>query len=84
MEGGGSLEWDRQLRNGASVAMLIGVDLVKLLTMDRDCAYGVFADATVTVPLLRGSGVPQDIASKTARAEASFPGRLTKAKSMAA
>ena len=56
LEHRGALEWQRRLRTGASVTAQIGMDLVRLLTLDRSKAYGVFADATVTIPLLRGSG----------------------------
>lgn len=41
---------------GASVTSRLAVDLARLLTLDRDTAYGILADATVTVPLLRGAG----------------------------
>lgn len=40
---------------GASFAMNLGLDLVKLLTQDAASALGVMADATISVPLLRGS-----------------------------
>lgn len=46
----------RRLRSGAELAGLIALDLVKLLTQDRSSSLGIFADATVSIPLLRGSG----------------------------
>ncbi|MBI1371599.1 MAG: TolC family protein [Phycisphaera sp.] len=46
----------RKLKTGASLSTRLVFDLAKLLSMDRDSAYGVFADATITVPLLAGSG----------------------------
>ncbi len=46
----------RNLQAGGSFALDLGVDLVKLLTQDKSSAYGLLADATLTMPLLRGSG----------------------------
>ena len=46
----------RQLKSGASLSARIAVDLVNLLTLDQASAFGIFADATVSIPLLRGSG----------------------------
>ena len=46
----------RRLFNGAQLSTRIGVDLVKLLTQDKSASFGVFADASVTLPLLRGAG----------------------------
>ncbi len=46
----------RQLRSGAALSARIALDLVNLLTLDRASSFGIFADATVSIPLLRGSG----------------------------
>lgn len=46
----------RALQTGAALSSRIMFDLVKLLTLDKDSAYGVMADLSVTVPLLRGAG----------------------------
>ena len=46
----------RALKTGGAIAGRIAVDLVRLLTGDRDRAMGLLADATVTLPLLRGAG----------------------------
>lgn len=46
----------RALETGVSVTTQLAFDLAKLLTLDRESAYGLLADATITVPLLRGSG----------------------------
>lgn len=51
----GEMEWDRTLKTGAALSARIAMDLVKLLTLDRDSAYGLLADATITIPLLAGS-----------------------------
>jgi outer membrane protein TolC len=47
---------EKKLKTGGSFAMDLGVDLVKLLTQDKASALGVLADATLSIPLLRGSG----------------------------
>ena len=46
----------RQLKSGALLTGRIAVDLVNLLTLDRASSFGIFADATISIPLLRGSG----------------------------
>jgi outer membrane protein TolC len=51
-----SLGMSRTLQVGATISSRIMFDLVKLLAMDRDSAYGMMADVTLTVPLLRGAG----------------------------
>jgi outer membrane protein TolC len=56
LTGTGTLNWQRRLKNGAMFTASIAADLVQLLTQDEASALGLFADATVTVPLLRGAG----------------------------
>lgn len=46
----------RTLRTGAELSTRIAFDLVKLLSLDRDSAYGLLADVSVQIPLLRGAG----------------------------
>ncbi len=46
----------RLLAVGASVSARLAMDLTRLLTLDRETAYGLLADATVTIPLLQGAG----------------------------
>ena len=46
----------RKWENGATVTSRLAVDVAKLLTLDRKSAFGLLADATVTIPLLRGAG----------------------------
>ena len=46
----------RQFKSGAVLSGRIAVDLVNLLTLDQASAFGIFADATISIPLLRGSG----------------------------
>jgi len=50
------LNFSQRLENGMTFAASLGVDLVSLLTQQRLFSRGVFADVTVTVPLMRGSG----------------------------
>ena len=44
-------------KTGALLTTRIGIDLAKLLSGNRAESYGTFADASITIPLLRGSGV---------------------------
>ena len=56
VENSGSAAWTRKLKAGAALSTRIFVDLVKLLTLDRSSSFGIFADATISIPLLAGSG----------------------------
>ena len=56
VEGAAELGFTRKFLTGAELSGRIAVDLVKLLTLDRASAFGVFADASITIPLLRGAG----------------------------
>lgn len=47
---------NRTFKNGAELAASLSVDLVKLLTGTHGSSWGVSADASVSIPLLRGSG----------------------------
>jgi len=55
-EYGGSTSWTKKLKNGISLGGGLAVDLVNLLTLGGASSLGIMADATITVPLLRGSG----------------------------
>ncbi len=46
----------RRFESGMTFLGRIGFDLAQLLSGDKASSLGLFADATVTVPLLRGSG----------------------------
>ncbi len=48
-------ELSRRFRTGGSIAGKLGIDVVRLLTLDESSSFGLLADATVTMPLLRGS-----------------------------
>ncbi|MDB4441922.1 TolC family protein [bacterium] len=56
VENTASAEWNRRLKSGATLASRIFIDLAKLFTQDRSSSYGIFADATIAIPLLAGSG----------------------------
>ena len=48
--------WTRNLENGISLSANLAIDLANLLTLGGASSLGLKADATVSVPLLRGSG----------------------------
>ena len=52
-----SIGFNKLFRTGAFITSRIGIDLARLLTGNGGSAMGIFADASVTVPLLRGAGV---------------------------
>lgn len=51
-----TMELRRQFENGMSLSSRLVFDVASLLSGDRDSAYGILADATLTIPLLAGSG----------------------------
>jgi len=55
-EYGGSLGLSQRFKNGLTFTGLIGIDLVTLLTQNRLFSRGVWADASISVPLMRGAG----------------------------
>jgi len=55
-----SLGVAKKFKTGATLSAKLGLDLVKLLTMDKSSTFGISADATVIIPLLKGAG--RDIA----------------------
>lgn len=56
IESTASASWARRLKSGASIVSNVFVDLAKLLTLDKSSSLGIFADATISIPLLAGSG----------------------------
>lgn len=46
----------RSLKNGTDMSAAMAIDLVKLLTQTGTSSMGLTADATVSIPLMRGSG----------------------------
>jgi outer membrane protein TolC len=51
-----SVGMTRALKNGALVSTAVGLDLINLLTQGGASSFGLKADASVSLPLLRGSG----------------------------
>lgn len=51
-----SLGMKRKFKNGIDLTSNLSVDLVKMLTGDRRSGWGILGDASITIPLLRGSG----------------------------
>lgn len=56
VSGGLTAELGRKLKSGASIVGKLGVDIIQLLTLDESSSYGLLADATISIPLMRGSG----------------------------
>jgi outer membrane protein TolC len=56
MEQSGSLSISKTLYNGAKITAALAVDLVSLLTGDGASSMGITGDASIAIPLLRGSG----------------------------
>jgi outer membrane protein TolC len=56
MENRAQLALTRRFRTGMLFTAQLGLDLVKLLSGSRSSSLGIFADASISIPLLRGSG----------------------------
>src|SRR5687768_11469935 len=48
--------FNRRLKNGLLFTTRLSLDLVKLLTGDRDSSLGIASDSSISMPLLRGAG----------------------------
>jgi len=46
----------RKLKSGLEFSLNVALDLVKIITQDRSSSLGIFADASISIPLLRGAG----------------------------
>jgi len=46
----------RKLKSGADITSALAIDLANLLTLGNASAFGIKGDATISIPLLRGSG----------------------------
>ena len=55
LDSNGSLGISKTFKYGAKLAANLSVDLVKLLTAPKDTAFGIMGDASISIPLLRGS-----------------------------
>ena len=51
-----SLELERRFKTGVLMTAQLGVNLVQLLSGTHDSSLGIFGDASISIPLLRGSG----------------------------
>lgn len=56
LEYGPTGSFSQRFKNGMSFTGQLGLDMVSMLTQDRLYSRGVFADVSVTMPLLRGAG----------------------------
>ena len=56
ISGSGGLGLSRKLESGAELSAALAADLASLLTKGGASSFGIAGDATVTIPLLRGSG----------------------------
>lgn len=56
LERGGSLGLAQRFKSGISFTSLLGLDLASLLTQNRMFSRGVFGDASIAIPLMRGAG----------------------------
>ncbi len=54
--GEGNATLTRKLKAGATLTTGLAFDLAKLLTANKDSSFGISADASITIPLLRGAG----------------------------
>lgn len=52
----GDVGVSQRLKDGALLSVNLALDLVQLLTHSEDGALGLFGDASISIPLLRGSG----------------------------
>lgn len=55
-EHSGTLSLGKTFREGTKLAAALAVDLVSLLTQGQSSSFGITADASISIPLLRGSG----------------------------
>lgn len=51
-----SARWSKLFESGASVTAGLALDLVKILSGNREGTLGIASDATLSIPLLRGAG----------------------------
>jgi len=56
VENSASIGVTRTLENGAELSTALAIDLANLLTMGGASSFGITGDASIAIPLLRGSG----------------------------
>jgi outer membrane protein TolC len=52
----GAAGMSRMLKSGAELSTALAIDLANLMTLNQASAFGIAGDATIAIPLLRGSG----------------------------
>ena len=52
----GAAGMSRMLKSGAELSTALAIDLANLMTMGGASSFGIAGDATIAIPLLRGSG----------------------------
>lgn len=52
----GDISLERKLKSGAKITAAIAIDIANLLTSGGKSSYGSVGDASISIPLLRGSG----------------------------
>jgi outer membrane protein TolC len=55
-QGSAAIGWDKKFKSGVDVSTALAIDLANLLTIGGASSMGVVGDATISIPLLRGSG----------------------------
>lgn len=55
LEHSGTLSLNKTLKDGSKLAANLAMDLASLLTHEKTSSSGIVADASITIPLLRGS-----------------------------
>jgi outer membrane protein TolC len=55
-ENSSTAEVSRKLKSGVQLTTKLAVSLANLLTLNQASSFGIVGDATVSIPLLRGSG----------------------------
>lgn len=56
IEGSAGAGWSKKLMSGADLSAALAVDLAKLLTSGGSSSFGIGADLSISIPLMRGSG----------------------------
>jgi outer membrane protein TolC len=56
VEGGAVAGWSKQFMNGVSLSTRIGLDVARLFDPFSDSSSAIWGDASISIPLLRGSG----------------------------
>jgi len=55
-EGSAEFDWTKKLKTGSVITAGLALDLANLITNEGRSSFGLLADATLTIPLMRGAG----------------------------